>query len=66
LSGNTYVATPYKEKIKKEAVLVHAKKACVGSGGIASLILNLDTKFRRVVNFTPRPLLPRGKNPSIH
>jgi hypothetical protein len=37
---------------------VHAKKACRWNRGIAPLILNLVTRRRWVVNFTPRPLCP--------
>jgi hypothetical protein len=32
----------------------------VGSGGIARLILNLDTKWTWAINFTPRSLHPHG------
>jgi len=32
-----------------------------GSGGIARMILNLGTRWRCVVNFTPRPMYPRRK-----
>jgi hypothetical protein len=34
-----------------------------GSGGIDHLILDLGTKWRWVVSFTPRPLYPQGKSP---
>jgi hypothetical protein len=34
-----------------------------GNGCIDSRILDLGTSWRRVVNFTPRPLYPRGKSP---
>jgi hypothetical protein len=37
-----------------------------GSGSIAPLILNLNTRWRWVVNFTLRPLYPRRKNPGTH
>jgi hypothetical protein len=33
------------------------------NGGIAPLILNLSTKWRRVVNLTYQPLYPWGKSP---
>jgi hypothetical protein len=33
------------------------------SGGIAPRILDLGTRCRWVVSFTPRPLYPQGKNP---
>jgi len=35
----------------------------LGSGCIAPLIINLGTRWRWVVSFTPRPLYPRGKSP---
>jgi len=35
----------------------------VGSGDIAPRILNLGTRWRWVVSFTPRPLYLRGKSP---
>jgi hypothetical protein len=38
-------------------------KAYSGSGGIARRILDLDTRWRRVVSFTPRPLHPQGNSP---
>jgi hypothetical protein len=37
-----------------------------GSGGIVQFFLDLGSKWRWVVRFTPRPLYPRGKNPGIH
>jgi len=33
------------------------------SGGIASCILDLNTRFRWVVNFMTQSLYPRGKRP---
>jgi hypothetical protein len=38
-------------------------KAYWGSGGIAPLILDLGTRWRFVVSFTPRPLYSQGKSP---
>jgi hypothetical protein len=38
-------------------------KGCWGSGGIAPRILNLGTRWRWVVSFTPKPLYPQGKRP---
>jgi hypothetical protein len=35
----------------------------MGSGGIAPRILDPDTRWRRVVSFTPRPLYPQAKSP---
>jgi hypothetical protein len=40
----------------------HAMKAYWGRGRIARLILDLGTRWRRVVSFTPRPLYPQGKS----
>jgi hypothetical protein len=34
----------------------------LGSGGIAPLILDLGTRWRWVVSFTPLPLYPQGKS----
>jgi hypothetical protein len=41
-------------------------KTYCGSGGIAPRILDLCTKWRWVVRFTPRPLYPQGKSPGTH
>jgi hypothetical protein len=41
-------------------------KAYWGSGGIAPRILDLGTRWRRVVRFTPLPLYPRGRAPGTH
>jgi hypothetical protein len=38
-------------------------EVCCGSGGITPRILDLGTRWRWVVSFTPRPLYPQGKNP---
>jgi hypothetical protein len=38
-------------------------KAYSGSGGIAPCILDLGTRRKWVVSFTPRPLYPQGKSP---
>jgi hypothetical protein len=35
----------------------------LGSGGIAPRILDLGTRWRRVVSFTPQPLNHQGKSP---
>ena len=45
-----------RNKGRSQAVPVHCMKAYRGSRGVAPLILSLDTKWRRVVSFTPRPL----------
>ena len=42
---------------------VHAIKAYKGSRVLASLIINLHMKHRRVVNFTHQPFYTRDKNP---
>jgi hypothetical protein len=34
-----------------------------GSGGIAPCILDLGTRWKRVVSFTTRPLYPQEKSP---
>jgi hypothetical protein len=38
-------------------------RAYCGSGGVAPRILDLGTRLRWVVNFTPRLLYPQGKSP---
>jgi hypothetical protein len=38
-------------------------KTYCGSGDIAPRILDLGTRWKRVVSFTPRPLYPQGNNP---
>jgi hypothetical protein len=37
----------------------------LGNGGIASRILHLGTRRKRVVRFTPRPLYSWGKDLSV-
>jgi hypothetical protein len=44
----------------------HAMKAYCESGGIASRILDLDTRWRWVASFTPRPFYPPGNSPCTH
>jgi len=46
---------------KGKVVPVHAMKIYRRSRGIAPLILNLGTRLRWVVNFTPQPLQPQGR-----
>jgi hypothetical protein len=41
----------------------HAMKTYWGIGGVAPRILDLGTRCRWVVSFTPRPLHPQGKSP---
>jgi len=46
---------------KGKGTLTLRKKYVWGSGRIAPRMLNLNTRWRWVVSFTPRPLYPRGK-----
>jgi hypothetical protein len=39
-------------------------KSYLGSGGITPRILDLSTRLRWAVSFTPRPLYLQGKSPS--
>jgi hypothetical protein len=41
----------------------HATKTCWESGCMAPRILDLGTRWRRVVSFTSQPLYPQGKSP---
>jgi hypothetical protein len=43
----------------------HAMKPYWGSGGIAPRILDLGTRWRRVVSFTPLPPYLQGKSPLV-
>jgi hypothetical protein len=56
-----------KETIKLKLSLCltkhHAMKTCWGSGGIVPGILDLGTRWRSVVSFTPRPLYSQEKSP---
>jgi hypothetical protein len=54
-----------KVKVKLSLSLTkhHAMKTYWGSGGIAPFILDLGTRWRSVISFTPRPLYSQGKNP---
>jgi len=36
------------------------------SGGVAPCLLNLGTRWMRVVSFTPRPLYPLPRAPGTH
>jgi hypothetical protein len=47
----------------KKAAPVHANNAYRGSRGTTTLILNLDTRWRYVAKFTPRPLYPGERTP---
>ena len=52
-----------KVKGKGKVVPVHAMKAYRGSRGIVPLNLNLDARWRWVVNLTPWQLYPWGRTP---
>jgi hypothetical protein len=62
------ITVPYtcisKYKVKFSLCLAnyHTMKTYWGSEGIAPSILNLNTRWRWVVSFTPRPLYLRGKS----
>jgi hypothetical protein len=47
---------PTEQKLKGKVVPLHAMKSYSGRRGIAPFILNLGSRWRLVVNFTPRPL----------
>ena len=51
------------DKGQGKAVPVHAMKAYRRRGGTTPLILNLDTRWSWMVNFTFRRIYPREKNP---
>jgi hypothetical protein len=42
------------------------RKHISSSGARATLILNLDTIWRRLFRFTPRPLCPQGRTPGTY
>jgi hypothetical protein len=44
-------------------VSVQTIKAYRGRRSIAPFILNLDARWRRVINITPRPLYPHDRTP---
>jgi hypothetical protein len=55
-----------KEKMSLYLTKHHTMKTYWGSGGIAQRILNVGTRWRWVVSFTPwPPLCPWGKEPPI-
>jgi hypothetical protein len=53
------------QKVKLSLCLTkhHAMKMYWGSGGIAPRTIDLGTRWRWVVSFTPRPFYPQGKSP---
>jgi hypothetical protein len=58
--------THIKGKDKVVPVLLtehHAMTVYWGNGGIDPSILDLGTRWRWVISFTPRPLYPQGKSP---
>jgi hypothetical protein len=61
------LASYTKVKVKVKLSLCSTKhlamKTYRGSGGIAPRILDLSTRWRWVVSFTPLPLYPQGKSP---
>ena len=46
-------------EICKGKVVFLTVKACMGSSGVAPLVLNLGTGWKLMVNLTPQPLYPR-------
>jgi hypothetical protein len=48
---------------KCKVVPVPRHEHVLGSGGTAPCILNLGTRWKWMVSFTPQPLYPRRKNP---
>jgi hypothetical protein len=66
LSPLDRVKLKVKVKVKFPSVFLtehHAINAYLGSGGIAPHILDLGTRWRWVVSFTPWPLYPQGESP---
>jgi hypothetical protein len=63
-----WVVVWFRTKCVGEGILVHALKASkeAGSRGVAPLILNLSTRWRWVVNFTPWPLYLRERTPGTY
>jgi hypothetical protein len=59
-----YVVKQREVKVKLSCALTkhHATNAYWMSGGIVPHILELGTRWRWVVSFTPRPLYPQGKS----
>ena len=50
-------------KSEDKTVFMHTTKACMGSGDVAPLILNLDTVWKWVFSLTPRLLYsPKEKS----
>jgi hypothetical protein len=55
--------TPLTLKLSLCLTKHHAMKTYWGSGGIAPRSLDLGTRWRWVISFTPQPLYPQGKSP---
>jgi hypothetical protein len=51
------------DRVKIIPVLYHAMKTYWGSGGTVPRILDVGTRWRWVVCFTPRPFYPQRKSP---
>ena len=60
------VYSAYCRSVKCKVVPGHALKGCGGSRDIIPLILDLGTRWRWVVKFTPRPLCPPKQTPVSH
>jgi hypothetical protein len=54
-----------KVKLSLRLTKHHAMKTYCGSGGVAPCILDLGTRWRSVISFTPRTLYPQGKSPWV-
>ena len=57
-----YCTVLYSPLLNSKAVIIHGMKSYRGSRVMAPLILNLDTTWRWVVQFTRRPLYLRVPN----
>jgi hypothetical protein len=64
--NSTYTFIKVKIKLSLFLTKLHAMKTYWGSGGIALRILDLATRWRWMVSFTPRPLYPRERAPGTH
>jgi hypothetical protein len=68
LSGGTFIRivvvsnSCYKINKKVKQIILRTMEACRVSRGIAPLILDLVTRWKRVVRFTPRPLYAGRKS----
>jgi hypothetical protein len=69
LQSETLVRYRIVPKVKVKSLCLtkhHAMKTYWGSGRIAPCSLNLVTRLRLVVSFTPRPLYPRERSSDTH